>query len=560
MSLTITVPLNNGDGSIAAFELTLPVGAPAGKYAWSSSQVGTGTVSARNDGRSALFTPVAHNSGTATVITATVKNALGVTAGWLPGHLYFLSDTILDPNGHVQQVSSASKYAPSRYTPYAGYIPGSISLVLTGASATSSAGQVVISSISATVPSTFVVGQLVTISGNTGTAAPLNGTWTLLATAAHSLTLSFNGSVSGVSVTAASVAYVPGDATIFGAEESGADTTIASSFLGQNSDAQYGTVLNQGQGTNGDWPAGAIAANSGNLKTPYPTSAAGVSFTACGFSSGSRVGSLAKSLPSYDGGQAGISTPVPLVAWQQVTNYALGFQIVDENGNVQQVLKAGTSGTQYPAFSLSSTTTDNTVTWKYISAATLGYSNVSVTEIAKYSEIGPAPIAAVAISSVAAHSGSTTAYTIPSTAAAASNAYAGYVFVVTGCTNAANNGAFLCSASGTTSLTLINGAGVIEASSPAAALATNPNLHAYADGAGNIHVGWVTQVGEVQFAEPAGTVPSFSTGGGTVTDGDLVWSDLGTGGGVITTTTYNALSIVVTAGTQPVPFNTFPVQ
>ena len=558
MSLTITVPLNNGDGSIASFELTLPVGAPAGKYAWSSSVAGTGTATARNDGRSALFTPVSHNTGTATVITATVKNANGVTAGWEPGKLYFLSDTILDSNGHVQQVSAASKFVPTRYTPNAGFIPGSVSLVLTGGSATSSAGQVVISSISATVPSTFLVGQQVTVSGNTGTAAPLNGTWTLLATDyVHSITLSFNGSLSGVSVTAASVAYVPGDATIFGAEQTGADSTIASSFLGQNGDAQYGTVLNQGQGSNGDWPAGAIAANSGNIKTPYPTSAASVAFTACGYSSGGSIGKwVSQSLPSFDSGTAGISTPVPIVPWHQVTNYALGFQIVDENGNVQQVLKAGTSGTQYPAFSSSSTTVDNTVTWKYIGAATLGYSNVSVTEIAKYSETGPVGVAPVTVSSVAAHVGSTTVYTIPSTAGAAANGYVGYVFVVTGCTNAANNGAFLCTASIATTLTLVNGAGVIEASSPAGALATNSNLRAYLDGAGNVHVGWVTQVGEVQFAEPVAVAPAFSTGGGTVTDGDLTWHDTGAGG---TAATYGALSIVVTAGTQPIPYNTFSV-
>jgi hypothetical protein len=552
MSLTITVPLNNGDGSIASFELTLPVGAPAGKYAWTSSVVGTGTVTARNDGRSALFTPVAVNSSTATVITATVKNALGVTAGWQPGKLYFLSDTILDSNGHVQQVSAATKFVPTRYTPNAGFIPGSVSLVLTGGSAASSTGQVAITGISASVPSTFAAGQPVTIAGMTGAVASLNGTWTLLAVGANNITISYNGAAVSASVTAASTAYVPGDALI---------SSLAEGDQGLfNGNYQYGLVLNQGQGTNGDWPAGAIAANSGNIKTPYPTSSASVSFTACGYSSGGSIGKLAHPfLSSSDTGTAGISTPVPIVPWLPYHNYALGFQIIDENGNVQQVLKAGTSGTQYPAFSLSSTTTDGTVTWKYISAATLGYSNVSVTEIAKYSEVGPGALGSFAVTAALnATTAGVTRYAVTGLpSAAASNGYAGYVFTVAGDTvDAGNNGVFICTASTTTYLYLANTGGVTHSFT---GTAVNSGLRAYVDGAGLVHVGWVTQVGEVQFAEPAATTPAFSTGGGTVTDGDLTWHDLGNGGGVITTTTYNGLSIVIAAGAQPVPYNTFSV-
>jgi hypothetical protein len=515
MALTITVPLNNGDGSIASFELTLPVGAPAGKYAWSSSQTATGTVTARNDGRSALFTPVAHNSGTATVITATVKNALGVTAGWQPGKLYFLGDTILDSNGHAQQVSAATKFVPTRYTPNAGYIPGSVSLVLTGGSAASSNDPktgnpylVAITGISASVPSSFAAGQLVTIAGMTGSVASLNGTWTLLAVGANSISISYNGAAVSASVTAASTAYVPGDALI---------ASLAQGDQGlYNGNYQYGVVLNQGQGTNGDWPAGAIAANSGNLTKPYPTSAASVSFTACGYSSGGSIGRLAHPfLPSSDTGTAGISTPVPAVAWQPVTNYALGFQIIDENGNIQQVFKAGTSGTQYPAFSGSSTTVDNTVTWKYISAATLGYSNVSVVEIAKYSEVGSGALGSFALTAALnATAAGITRYAGSFGTAANSNGFAGYVFTVAGdSVNAGNNGVFICTASTSAYLYLANTGGVTHSFT---GTAVNSGLRAYVDGAGNVHVGWVTQVGEVQFAEPVATTPAFSTGGGRI--------------------------------------------
>jgi|SRR5665213_3253459 len=244
---------------------------------------------------------------TSTTVTAVITPSVGV---WKPGHLYRVGDQIVDVNGHTQQVTAGSRNIQSVFTPYAGKIPGSISMLLTGGSATSTApsgiplsgGSVAITGISATVPSTFVVGQTVVISGMTTTAAPLNGSWELLAVGANSLTLYYNGSpLSAVSLTAASTVSVSGDATQFGTEYGG---SIVSGTV------QYGTVLNQGQGINGDWPAGASSALTGNTKKPYPTTGATVIWVGCGFSAGPHsYGALG--VPSFDGPQQDFSTPTP---------------------------------------------------------------------------------------------------------------------------------------------------------------------------------------------------------------------------------------------------------
>src|SRR5271170_6021919 len=196
MSLTVTVPLNNGDGSIAKFTLQLPAGAPAApasSIVWTSGTTGTGTLVKSNDGQSALFTPVA---GGSTVITAVItQGPSGLNSPWQPGRLYRLNDQIVDQNGHTQQVTAATKQIPTTFTPYAGKVPGSTSLVLTGGSAAytaptgfpASGGSVAITGISAAVPAGFTVGQLITIAGMTGSLAGLNSVWTLLAKGANSI-------------------------------------------------------------------------------------------------------------------------------------------------------------------------------------------------------------------------------------------------------------------------------------------------------------------------------------------------------------------------------------
>lgn len=58
-------------------------------------------------------------------------------------------------------------------------------------------------------------------------------------------------------------------------------------------------------------------------------------------------------------------TPTVGTAWQASHAYSLGSQILDSNGNVQQVSAAGTSGSAAPSWSkiLGASTTDGAVTW-----------------------------------------------------------------------------------------------------------------------------------------------------------------------------------------------------
>lgn len=59
------------------------------------------------------------------------------------------------------------------------------------------------------------------------------------------------------------------------------------------------------------------------------------------------------------------------VAWTKNTYYSVAGAIIDPNGNLQQVLTAGTSGASAPtwATTLNATTTDGTVSWKLIQLA-----------------------------------------------------------------------------------------------------------------------------------------------------------------------------------------------
>jgi len=142
------------------------------------------------------------------------------------------------------------------------------------------------------------------------------------------------------------------------------------------------------------------------------------------------------------------------VSWRSGTYFSYAGVIIDANGNLQQVVTAGKSGTSAPtwATSVGTTTTDGTVVWRMIqTAASLNWS----------SHTNYVPGATLALTSVANASAGTTVYT-GSVTGGALNAYAGKLFVVTGFTHSANNGTFLCTASSSTTVTLQNASGVAE--------------------------------------------------------------------------------------------------
>ena len=67
---------------------------------------------------------------------------------------------------------------------------------------------------------------------------------------------------------------------------------------------------------------------------------------------------------------------------------------------------------------------------------------------------------ALSVTAVANAAGGTTVYTIPANALSTSNGFVGTTFVTTNCGNTANNGTFICVASGNSSITLLNASGV----------------------------------------------------------------------------------------------------
>lgn len=112
------------------------------------------------------------------------------------------------------------------------------------------------------------------------------------------------------------------------------------------------------------------------------------------------------------------SAPVAASSWVSSTYYSPLGVIIDTNGNLQQIATPGISG-------------------------------------------GSAPAWGFTLTSVANHSGSSTVYTGTITGGG-SNAFAGKTFSITGFTNSANNGDFVCTASTATTLTLSNSAGTAE--------------------------------------------------------------------------------------------------
>lgn len=559
MATSYTIPVLNGDGSQFKIQINLPTGAPApaGAITWSNTTTATGILTPANDGRSALYTVV----GTSTdidVVTATVTTGPdGLVTTWEPGHLYYLNQEIVDQNGKVQKVTGFTtplvKQIPSTFTPYAGSISNSPTISLAGSHAVSTtAGIINITGLSATVPTNWQVGDSITIAN--ATSSVIDGLWVISFVGTHAV--SFTGFIGTLGSTAQNVGTISntskgGEASILGIEQSGADVYPApGSFLAQSGDTQFGTVLqSDGGGSNGDWPPLALAATSGNFNqfTPGATSTpstnlAPVQWIQAGYSTGRNVAGI-------DNGPAGIDSPVPAVAWQQNTPYSAGFQIIDENGNIQKVELPGTSGTQYPTFSTSSTTVDNTVTWKYVGAATLGYSNnSSYLQIATYSEIGAPALGSFVVTTVTTTVAGSGVAVYGGTFPATVNALAGYVFTVAGfVTHLSNNGNFICTASTSTTLTLTNAHAITETPSVAGS-ATNNSLRAYVDLDGNVHVGWETMGGTVEFVESANVPPAFAASGTTI-DGDLIWTEQSTA----SLTTPHVVDIEILTG-APVPY------
>lgn len=145
------------------------------------------------------------------------------------------------------------------------------------------------------------------------------------------------------------------------------------------------------------------------------------------------------------------------VAWRGSTYFSLAGVIIDSNGNLQQVSTPGKSGSSAPtwATSVNATTQDGAVVWKLIQTA----ASMNWQAHTTYT-----PSTALSLTSVAAASGGTTVYSGTFTGGDA-NGYASKTFVVSGWTNSANNGTFVCTASTTTTLTLQNAAGVAETGS-----------------------------------------------------------------------------------------------
>lgn len=145
--------------------------------------------------------------------------------------------------------------------------------------------------------------------------------------------------------------------------------------------------------------------------------------------------------------------------WKKFTYYSLPGVVLDSNGNLQQVVTPGTSGTAAPTWKtvVGQTTTDGSVTWKMIqtAASLVWHPNTQYTPSQQ-------------LTSVAAASGGTSVYS-GNIVGGAANALAGATFLVSGYSNDVNNGSFLCTASTIAQITLQNTAAVAETRSAVAA-------------------------------------------------------------------------------------------
>jgi hypothetical protein len=107
------------------------------------------------------------------------------------------------------------------------------------------------------------------------------------------------------------------------------------------------------------------------------------------------------------------------------------------------------------------------------------------------------------LTAVANASGGTSVYTGTITGGG-SNAFAGFVFVIAGFTTPANNGSFICTASGTTTITLANTAGVAETH---AGTATSDDA---------VPFGFISRNTGVASVSSSGLITGVSRGGTTV--------------------------------------------
>jgi hypothetical protein len=116
--------------------------------------------------------------------------------------------------------------------------------------------------------------------------------------------------------------------------------------------------------------------------------------------------------------------------------------------------------------------------------------------------------AILALTSVAAHVGSTTTYTGTITGGGA-NFYAGYTFTIAGFLNPSNNGVFLCTASSATTLTLNNSEGVSE-TDPGTATPTFSITGVVASTGSAVYSGNILNGGGNAYAGYAFTIQGFS--------------------------------------------------
>lgn len=316
MSVNVTVPLTNGDGSAAAFTLQLPASTVGSEVIWSASTSVAKVVPA-NDGQSALLTPL--TTGTYDV-TAAVYDSPG---SWEAGKLYLVGQQILDGSHRIQKVVAGKKQFEARYTPLAGDIPqGGNAFYFAQVTLTVSAGSAgaptnvytVNPSISAALAASLV-GKVIAVSGFI-TNASNNGEFVCVAATTTSVTL---GNPNGISETPG----VAGKGQSLGtANDPLGNANLLNSDGGAPVDPDWpiGATLPAGANTNGQVAnRGLVVAAAGagtHSAAAYAAGAgASVAFVSGGYSAGSSVGSLAESLPSTDGSQQGIDSPTLPVQW-----------------------------------------------------------------------------------------------------------------------------------------------------------------------------------------------------------------------------------------------------